>query len=566
LASQRLKQTLDEHGPDAVLLLNYAGNMGLLTEVYPQRLWNAIGATRTDWALCSNSGHAGLALHYGASYGVMPSELPCASLVVFWGFNAAVSSTHLWGLARQARRENGAQIVVIDPRRSRSARSADLWIRPRPGSDVALAYAVIEHLVRNGHADLAFIEQWTTGFEQLRERAGQWTPERAETVTGVPRANLAALARAYATLRPSATLIGIGLQKCDRGADQVRAVSLIPAVLGLQRGFFYSSSFPVRRSLVSGRSLTKKRGRTVQQVSLADQIRRGDFKFIFVCGMNPALTLPNQHALREGLLQEDVYVVVHETHWTETTSYANLVLPAPTYLEKDDLVIPWGHRYVRLSPQVVQPVTDSLSEPALMRNLASRLGQTEEWLYEDEWAVLERAVEPALGEGCLDRLRTGELLEARLKPTDRYPTPSGKIEFVSSTAERAGLDPLPGQSELKALEGEFIMLASAATKFTSTQFREVYDPIPALVEINPEDATRLGIEDGQVVILSNEQSQVMLAASVTEAVPVGVVWSPRQLTGLGEAPQNALTSSLPQTIGNGPRFNSTRVRITPVEG
>ena len=187
LADSKLRQTLEDHGPEAVLFLNYAGNMGLLTEVFPQRLWKAIGATQTDWAICSVSGHVGLGLHHGASYGVLPSELHAADLIVFWGMNAAASTIHMWSLARQARQESGTQIVVVDPRRSESARSADLWIQPRPGSDVALAYAVIEHLVRNDQVDLSFIEQRTTGFEELQLAASQWTPERAEAVTGLPR-------------------------------------------------------------------------------------------------------------------------------------------------------------------------------------------------------------------------------------------------------------------------------------------------------------------------------------------------------------------------------------------
>jgi anaerobic selenocysteine-containing dehydrogenase len=362
--SERLRKALDRHGPQSALYLNYAGNTGLLTGEFPNRLWNAIGATQTDLALCSVSGHTGLGLHYGESYGVEPMELLSTKVIVFWGFNAAVSSPHIWSLARKARNTQGARIVVVDPRESRTARGADLWIQPRPGSDVALTYGLINYLSQSGYLDLDFLQAWTRGLDQLMGEAKQWIPDRVEQVTGVERRRLEELGEAYGSMKPSATMIGIGLQKCDQGADQVRAVSFIPALLGLHRGFFYSNAhaFSIDDDLVAGRSLTKNAPRIVRQVYLADLVSRGEFKFIYVSGMNPALTLPNQYAFREGLSRDDVFLVVHDTHWTKTARYADVVLPALTYLEKEDLVIPWTHHYVRYSSRIVSPVTDSRSE------------------------------------------------------------------------------------------------------------------------------------------------------------------------------------------------------------
>lgn len=200
VVSHKLRKTLKKHGPEAVLHLNYAGNMGLFTGVFPQRLWNAIGATKTDWAICSKSGHEALALHYGDSYGMQPIELLSMNLVVFWGFNADVSSPHLWSLVKESRKSHGAQIVVIDPRKSRTARNADLWVQPRPGSDIALAYGIINYLIKNDYVDLEFIKEWTQGFEQLRVKASEWTPDSVERITGVARRNLEQLGDAYADL------------------------------------------------------------------------------------------------------------------------------------------------------------------------------------------------------------------------------------------------------------------------------------------------------------------------------------------------------------------------------
>ena len=564
LVSRKLGEILNEYGPQAVLYLDYAGNTGLLTGAFPQRLWNAIGATQTDRALCSASGREGLSLHYGCSYGTTPLDLLSVNLVVFWGFNAAVSSPHMWALARQARKSRGTQIVVIDPRESRTATDADLWIQPRPGTDVALAYGIINYLVQNSHADLDFIKEWTHGFEELKVEASKWTPERTELITGVAWKHIQELAEAYGNLEPSATMIGIGLQKCDQGADQVRAVSFIPALLGLHRGFFYSNgdSFSINQRLISGQALTDKSPRTVQQVALADLAKHREFKLIYVSGMNPAMTLPNQNDFREGISSREVFVVVHETHWTKTAQYADAVLPAPTYLEKDDLVVPWSHNYVQYSNGAVRPITDSRSEIWVMQEIAKRLRLTEDWLYEDPWEAVGLALQDAFEEGSLESLRSGAILTLKRKPRNGYPTPSGKIEFRSSRAVEIGLKPLPTQTPLRIPKGDFILLTSATPKYTSTQFQEVYGPIPAVVAMNSEDAERLSIENGDIVALSNDRGEVKVKAIISNTVPEGIVWSPRQSEGLAGEPQNCLMSSNPQEIGSGPRFNSTTVTIS----
>ncbi len=553
--SRRLRAVLETEGPEAVLYLDYAGNTGLLTSYYPRRLWYALGAAQTDRALCSNSGHAALALHYGASYGVMPAELAEMRLIVFWGFNAAVSAPHLWALARKARRRHGTQIVVIDPRESRTAKGADLWVQPQPGSDVALAYGIIQALLRGGYADRKFLAEWTTGFEQLQAEAQRWSPERGQQVTGVSPETLAQLVTAYGERRPSATMLGIGLQKRSHGAAQVRAASFIPAILGQHRGFFYSngSAFDVDTAALSGRTLTTSHGPIVSQVALADLVEAGSFKFIYISGMNPALTLPNQRAFRAGLTRSDVFMVVHETHWTETARYANVVLAAPTYLEKDDVVLPWTHPYVQLSPQVVLPSTDARRETVVMQDLARRLGREEPWLYEDPWQAVSSALAGAFVEGDFRDLQAGRRLQLKTKPRDFYPTPSGKIEFYTPGRE---VSPLPQQATLRVAPGRFTLLTSASANYTSTQFQEVYGPIPPEVTLNTQDATHLGLKAGDVVILTNERGSFRATVRISDSLPRYVIWAPRQYEG-----QNSVMSSRPQTLGHGPRFNSTTVTI-----
>lgn len=564
ILSERIGRVLDTHGPEALLYLAYAGNMGLLTELYPQRLWHALGATRTDYALCSESGHRGLSLHYGHTYGIMPEELLRMDLIVFWGFNAAVSAPHIWSLAREAARKRETRIAVIDPIRTKTVEGANLWIRPSPGSDVALAYGIMNHLMGNDRLDHAFIGKWTQGYDALKHEIRNWPPERVEAHTGVTGGHVEALAKAYDRHKPSATMIGIGLQKRDEGADQVRAVSLIPALLGRHRGFFYGNgeAFNVDKALLKGALQAGTRSRIVQQVALADLVAQGTFKLIYVSTMNPAVTLPNQNAFRAGLSRDDVFMAVHETHWSKTAGLADLVLPAPTFLEKDDVVVPYGHGYARLAKKALAPVTDSRTETRVMQELSRRLGLKDDRLFEDPWKAVRRATEDALEEGDVEALLSGELVRLRRKPVNLYGTPSGKIEFYSSRAEKAGLNPLPAQGRGDVRDGEFCYLAGATPRYTHTQFQEVYGDIPPQVHINARDAEGRGIRNGDRVLLSNGRGKVSMEAVISDGIPPGILWSPRQFEDLDGNPHNALTNSTPQRIGSGPTFNSTRVVLS----
>lgn len=414
--------------------------------------------------------------------------------------------------------------------------------------------------------DREFLRSWAEGFDQLQTEIMQWTPERVERITAVPWSQIELPGKAYAHRKPSTTLFGIGLQKCDQGADQVRAAALIPALLGLHRGFFYSNgaAFHINDGELSGRTLTQTSGNVLEQAAVADYVRRGDFRFMYINGMNPALTLPNQQAFRAGLERDDLCVVVHDTHWAKTTEYADVVLPAPTYLEKENLVLPWSHRFVRYSPQVTPRVTDSRSEVQVMQALAARLGLMQDWLFDDPWEAVELALENAFKSGTVADLKAGDMLQLARKPLSYYATPSGKIELTSSQAIDRGFSPLPRQKSLQRAADQFVFLTSASPSYTSTQFQEIYGPIPAIVEINTVDVERLNIQEGQQVALANERGQIRVKAVLSDRVPPGVLWSPRQAHDLHGTPQNILMSSELQEIGHGPRFNSTLVMLTPL--
>lgn len=557
LVVENLERALSEHGPGSVLHVEYAGNMGLLTWYYPQRLWNRLGAARTDYSICSKSGHEAISLHYGLSYGRLPWDIPRSKLLVFWGFNAAVSSIHMWRLALAAKR-SGAKIAAVDPRRSETAARSDLWLAPKPGTDVALAYGVAHCIVRGGYVDWEFVSRYTSGFEEFKREVEKWPPERVERVTGVERGLVEELAAMYGELKPSITFMGFGFQKSRLGAEAVRAVSLLPALVGLHRGFYYSNSRGFQASIARLTLEDKyKPSRVVSQVALADLVEKGEFKFIFIYNSNPLLTLPGSDKLARGFRREDVFVVVHETHWTETAQLADVVLPAPTFYEKDDVVLPYSHDLVVLSRRVVEPLGESRDEVWLTCKLAEALGVGGE-VCVDPVEALRLALEGAL-EGSFEDLLRGEVVRLRYRPLDEYQTPSGRLEFYSSRAAELGFSPLPEYRE--DAEGGFVLLNSAHPLYTHTQFRDVYGSIPAVVSMNPADAEEIGVGEGDVVELFNEHGSVKLRVHVTGDVPRGVLWAPRELVDLEGVPMNVLADTETQRLGGGPVFNSIRVRV-----
>ena len=560
LTASKLKDTIRSHGAEAVLLLDYSGNTGLITSGFSKRLWNALGATRTDYTVCSASGHAALGLHYGLSYGVEPEELLDRKTIVFWGFNARHSSPHMWNMAMRARRENDAVIVVVDPRRSESTETADLWLYPRPGTDVALGYGLANHLIKVGHVDAEFIASSTNGYEAYRAEASKWTPERVEQTTGVSGEGVKELCDVLTGHGPPVFMIGLGLQKSAAGAEAVRAVSLLPALLGQHRGFYYTNSRGRFIGDVSGEALAEKRPRVVSQISLGRRLADGEFRFVYVYGANPALTLPDSNAVAEGLRREDVFLAVHETHITETCDLADVVLPAPTYLEKDDVVVCDSHPYVRRAVRAVEPEGESRDEVRVMRELARLVGVAEPWVYEDPWAAVKEALKDAFADGSVDEFMGGAQLRLRSRPRDEYQTPTGRIEFAATTVPE-GVTPLPKHLEMSLGLDEFTLLSSSVPKYLHTQFRDVYGEIPCEVWVNPLDAERHSVGDGDEGTLFNELSRLNVTFRVTNRVQRGVMWSARELADGEGNPQNGLTPGTPQRIGGGPMFNSVRVRI-----
>jgi anaerobic selenocysteine-containing dehydrogenase len=556
----RLKETLDKYGSEKVLLLDYSGNSALVTSQFATRLWAAIGATQTNHAICSLSGHEALKLHYGASYGVSAESLPDMRLITLWGHNAKVSSMHQWALIMKAQ-DKGAKIVVVDPRRSESTEKADLWIKPRPGTDVALTYGVARCLIENGYVDDDFIKLFAVGYESYRDEALKWLPSRVESLTGLEWGEVEELAQLMGENKPSVIFMGIGIQKSTQGAEAIRGVSLLPALTGQHRGFYYTNSRArfVDFGYLNGSSQSETKWRTVSQPGLGALLRKGEFQFVYIVGMNPVVTLPDQVAVREGLSRDDLYVVVHDTHMTESCDYADAVLPAPTFLEKEDVSISDCHPYTRFSNRCIEPIGESRTEVSVMREIALRLGRIEQWLLEDPKEALSKALRDAFETRTLEQFFSGADLKLRERSREEYQTPTGRIELYSSAAVEP-ITPLPKQLPISG-EDSFTLLNSALPHWTHSQFREVYGVIPLIVWVNKVDAEELGIVDGESVTLFNSGGEIEVKAIVGDKVDRGVLWSPRPLVDHLGRSQNALTIGQPQALGGGPRYNSTQVKI-----
>jgi len=561
LVTSKLRQTIEEHGRESVLLLDYAGNTGFIASGYSKRLWNSLGVTMTDYTVCSASGHAAIYLHYGLSYGCQPQDLGSKKTIVFWGFNAKTSSPHQWALAATARRENDAKIIVVDPRKSATALLSDIWMGPKPGTDVALAYGIAHYLIINDLVDLDFIKNHAHGYETYREEALKWIPERVEEVTGLNWSEVEAICKMLTENGPSVFMIGLGLNKSMTGAESCRAVSLLPALLGQHRGFYYTNS---RGRYIGGDStgsgLTTRKPKVVSMISLGERLAAGEFKFVYVFGMNPAMTLPDSTKVIQGFKRPDVFLVVHDSHITETTNLADVTLPATTYLEKDDIYVSDSHPYVRMGRKTIWPIAESIDEHLLMKAMAEKLEVKDPWVYADPWEEMSVGFKDAFVDGSFSDLMDGKGLQLRHKPMDEYPTGTGKIEFESTTAPE-GVSPIPLQMEISVEEGEFIMLNSAIPKYTHTQFTEVYGDIPCIAWVNPDDVEEMGLDPSAKVTLYNELGEFVIDLKPTKQVSRGVIWCPREAIDSEGNHQNGLSHGVPQLIGGGPMFNTVKVRV-----
>ncbi len=606
--AQRLKAIVRRYGSEAVYPYAYGGTLGLIQgESMDRRFFGRLGASQAAHTLCSSAGTVGYAYSIGANVGILPEDFAHARLILLWGTNTLTSNVHLWPFVQRARRA-GAEVIAIDPVRTRTAAAVDRWLPIRPGTDGALALAMMQSIVTEALYDEDYVRRYTLGFDQLVERLSAWTPERVATITDIPAKTIVALARQYATTRPAAIRLNYGLQRHGGGGMAVRNIALLPALTGAWRqqggGALLSSSdlFPFNEQALRRPALRQTKGRKFNMTRLGDTLSQqpdarrralvfGDpnpaIKALFVYNSNPATIAPDQNSVIDGLRREDLFTVVLEHFQTDTADYADILLPATTQLEHWDLLGSYGHGFVSLNQPAIAPLGESKSNSEIFRLLAARMAFVEPYFRDNDLALIQQALNSDnlhLQGISLDRLLENGYARLNLPEPflpfaeGHFYTPSGKCEFYSAKMARDGFDPLPTYNPPREVPTAITKTGPLACITASPHYllNSTFANVPHLlaqqgeptVTIHPADAAPRGIRDGNYVWLHNARGKVRAKAVVAPEVKLGVVSMPgpwwRKLS-FDEQGTNILIAQNETDLGGGPTYYDLAVWLTPVE-
>jgi anaerobic selenocysteine-containing dehydrogenase len=583
--AQRLS-AIAARDPEAILPYSYAGTMGLVQgESISARFFHRLGASLLDRTICSAAGVEGLVQSVGGKLGMKVETFARSRLILIWGSNSITSNLHFWRIAQQAKRE-GARLVCIDPRRTETAAKCHEHVQLRPGTDAALALAMMHELVVNDWLDPGYIDAHTLGWEGLRERALRWTPERAAAVCGVDAAQIRALARAWGTTHPAAIRLNYGMQRVRGGGNATRAIACLPALTGAWRqvggGLLLSNSgrFPIDRAALQRPDLLGgRRPRTLNMSTIGDDLLRPAsvgfgprIEALVVYNTNPVAVAPQSNRVVQGFAREDLFTVVLEHFQTDTADHADYILPATTQLEHWDIHPSYGHTDVLLNRPAIQPVGEALPNTEIFRRLARCMGFDEPCFAEDDEALCRKAYPSVDFERLLEHGWAPLPVPDAPFADGGFPTPSGRFEFFSERLARQGLDGLPDHlpNHEPAGEGRFplAMISPPARNFLNSSFVNVESLRAAerepLLEIHPADATARGIADGDLVRAWNDRGEYHCRAHVTDAARAGVVhglgvwWRKFGLRGTNV---NELTSQKLTDLGRGPVFYDCAVDV-----
>ena len=434
--------------------------MGLLQYMsMDRRFFNRLGASFLDRTLCSSAGKVGMKITLGASVGMDPERFDEAKLILIWGSNPVVSNLHLWSRCQQAKRR-GAKLIAIDPWRSQTAEKCHQHVRVLPGTDAALALAMMNVIIREDRYDREYVARHTLGFEALRERVAEYPPENVARICGITAEEIVDLAREYAVTRPAAIRVNYGLQRHAGGGMAIRTIACLPALVGAWReaagGVVLSTSdfYGFDHKTLERPDLIRGNPRTINQSALGEALTaaRPPVKAIYVYNNNPVAVCPDSNKVIAGFSRPDLFTVVHDVFMTDTADYADIVLPATTQLEHYDVHKSYGHLYVLANNPAIAPVGEAKPNIEVFRLLAKRMGFTEACFDDSDEDVCRQALTSsaapmrgiewdALKERGWQRLAVPEVFAPFAE--GGFPTPSGKCEFYSETASSLGLDPLP---------------------------------------------------------------------------------------------------------------------------
>jgi anaerobic selenocysteine-containing dehydrogenase len=584
----RLRAVAEEFGPEAILPYSYAGTMGLLNGAgMDRRFFHRLGASRLDRTICSAAGAAGMTEALGLRYATEPEQFRHSKLILAWGANILGTNVHLWPFIVEARR-NGAKLYTIDPRRNRTGAASDKHFFIHPGSDTALALAMMHVIIGEGLHDADYVGRHTSGFDGLRERVREWTPQRAAELTGIAAEEIVGLAREYATTRPAAIRLNLGLQRSERGAMAVRTIALLPALVGSWRdvggGLLLSTSqtFQLNRAGLERADLQQKAlGRAARLVNMSQlgaaltTLSQPPVKAMVVYNSNPAAIAPHQNAVLDGLRRDDLFTVVLEQFQNDTADYADILLPATTFLEHTDLYYAWGHHYLQLARPALPPPEEARSNVEVFRALAERMGFDDPCFRDSEDDMIRTLLDsphPFVKGITLEELDREHSVRLRLPSpflpfaTGGFGTPDGKCHFHAETLDYTPpVESRHGDRELRAKYPLELISPKNDDSMNSTfGHRDAVDLQTAVLDIAADDAARRGIVDDDQVRMWNDRGSCVLAARVNDSVRPGVVSAPAVRWGKrapGRRNVNALTSERLTDSGGGPTFYSCLVEV-----
>jgi anaerobic selenocysteine-containing dehydrogenase len=567
-----LRETSTAHGGEAILPFCYGGSNGLLTQdASDARLFRRLGAANLARLVCAAPTTAAAMAMYGKMPGVPLHRYSEARLIIVWGCNPEVSGIHVMPHIDAARRA-GARIVVVDPRRTRLARRADMHLAVRPGTDVAVALALAGWLFDNDRADHVFLDRHASGVERFRAAAAHWTPQSAADVAGVEAGDIRTLARWYADAEPAVIRIGWGLERNRNGGSAAAAVLALPAVagkFGVPAGGYTMSNtgaFPLTTDAVVGSPPSP--GRVINMNKLGRELLGGEPKIrsLFVYNSNPVATLPDQGRVVRGLERSDLFTVVFDQVLTDTARYADVVLPATTFLEHAELRFGYGAMVMQYADAVAARVGEARPNYEVFDQIADRLGLLEPGDPRSPEAMT-RAI---LGDERADRLLEEriEILPDGVQFVDIWPrTDDRRAHLFPEALDAASAAGLYGFRPDPATVAQPLALISPATRHSVSSTLSQVGNRPATLLIHPEDAGPRGIDTGAQVRIHNELGQVRCAAQVTRDARPGVVVLPKGLWArqtLNGSTANALVPDALTDFAEGACFNDARVQVEAV--
>ncbi len=578
----RLEALIAEHGPEAVLPYSYSGTLGLIQGAgMSERFFHRIGAANLERTICSAAGKAGWQSVYGPRLGPVPEDVVHARLILLWGTNTLTSNPHLWPFILEAR-ANGARVITIDPIRTRTARASDEHLPIYPGSDAALALAMMHVLFRDGLVDHEFLEERTVGADDLRRRVlDEWDPQRAAGITGVDADRIESLAHEYAHTSPTFIRLNFGLQRHAGGASAVRAISILPALTGAwqHRGggamLATSGYFGLDTGRLNGGRWFDASRRTVSMIQLgraltdtADPVRA-----LMVYNANPAAVAPELGAVRQGLARDDLFTVVIDHFETDTADYADWLLPATMQLEHWDLHTAYGHSFLTLNKPAVAPYAQCLPNSEIFRRLAARLGLREPEFAETDEAMIRSVLTDDQWAG-LDRDGWVRMPTPAPYVSGPVHTPSGRIQLVAPEVAQSGVDPVPdyvppAERPTPVSAYRLMLLSPPEHSFMNSTFVN----IPALarkagptrVFIHPDDARERRLTDGQPVTVHNDRGRFdAILTESTDVIPgvavsYGVRWARASTDG---RTVNDTTGQELTDLGRGATFYDNAVEVS----